>query len=557
MTSALAVSDLTFKNLLDELDLNPVWEKWRGYFFAVSIVCTLIPFYLTISGLNVHCVPQYDPQANDSASEKLSVSQTAYIDTVCALSEELIIPRYCGAFMLLMVVVLLLMSSYWLHSKDVADAFRTFNEAREKLDSLVLTREDMNKLCSNVLAASSEEHLEELKIIKSACILLSLLRRSNHVFVAYCTRSLLLFCSLCGCLAVSICFLKKLFRQSTKRFSCDLRHDRPILHFDNDLNYNFTCAANEAATLASLVAAFAGSLAIQTILLVHGMWTLFRFVKQYKVDPTVHITGKHKITKLNDAVSLMICFECSARPLKSGVLKASFQQIFIAQSNFILTTNLNKLFKDGSFDAVKNYVSIFGPIPETIGYIDDFLSKRIPYPDSDNSQEREPLVSTELDNQFTMKCIEFIKVSQCDVNDNRVISFVDTLRNCEHWELLVNLLENSHATKGTGDVWGNFDDLLSKKSKFGSKEYILCYAFMREHYDDRSVKFLAAKRLCKERKIIDLEKVMGCDARNEMINSIRRLYSSTTDIPDICREMKWEDEQEEFSTERVNQNRSE
>lgn len=164
--SVLAASNIMPANLPSELNLNPVWEEWRSYFLAGSFVCSLLPFYLTLNGVDLHCLPSYSNISENissnctySANRILSISQTDYVNSQCAADEKLWLQRYASAIMLGITSWIQVVSWVWLNFKNVIDGIKTFSQRGEKLLRLVLSLEEIEALCTKRLPAEDSNNV--------------------------------------------------------------------------------------------------------------------------------------------------------------------------------------------------------------------------------------------------------------------------------------------------------------------------------------------------------------------------------------------------------------
>lgn len=553
MASVLAVSDLVFKNLLAELDLNPVWEKWRGYFFAASVVCTLIPFYLTINGLSVNCVPEHTG-LNDSSSVTLSVSQTLYINAVCSSNDDLLLMRYCGAAMLLMVIVILFVSSYWLHFRHVADGFRTFNEARKKVHDLVLSRDEMKSLCSNVLHPVLEKN-EAYGMIKETALLLSFHRKNDDVFNSYVRRCRCLFVTISFCIIISIIFSIFFWLNRNMSFTCRINGSNTIPDLGKGGVSSYICATNEATALCLFVTAYALTLILQCITILVGFSIRKIFMRKCSTIHEQTPQGNERkqtdsrpkhFTEWYKTLSLMILFEDSAHPFKSGALKDVVQHLYAAKLAFIDEINLLQTIDIGDFSHVKIYSQIFGQLPEMITCIrEHFIS----------------LPSKDVDDRTLENYIQAMKAARYSIEHVATRKFIELLSNGKYWELLINLLENSDLKENTtnaSEVVKLLPDPTSEHpSSVGeSRHSILFYAFQSKHSSSGPVKFAAAKLLRKDKQLSDLSVTTETSAKGAkpittskvtLREHIRSTYKSKAH--EIIHEMGWGCDEDDDETE--------
>lgn len=304
MPSFADVGTYIISNLLDEVGMNPTWEKYRKYVYAICVVISLYPLYL-VMGLSVACQPEY---LNGTNIETRFSYQ--YIQVYCRNDVDLVPMRYAGCFLQLANIVILVASFWWLHVPKVIDAIRTFAEIRTNILEMKLPIENLKAL---ILAPNTDtdDDSENKRKLRDSCRLVPFVSNISEVYDMYFRRNVILLFVLLTCtfgfliLAISI-------GKTGNTFQCDC-HTQECLG-------TYKCAVDSRIAVIVFTGTFSLGMLSQAATVAYGVWHTTRGLTEIAID------------KEHRSIKLMLQLCRNSHPFYSGLLDEFIQ--YILSNNF-------------------------------------------------------------------------------------------------------------------------------------------------------------------------------------------------------------------------------
>lgn len=291
MTSVAAVGSFITDNLLDDVEMNPTWEKFRKYIYAVCVVISLYPLYLVL-GLTVACQPV---GLNDTILE--TRSRLNYIDLYCRSDYDLVPIRYAGCFLQIANILILVASFWWLHVPKVIDAVRTFAEIRSNILELKMPIDNLKVLICTPKKQSDVDFADRQKL-RESCRLLQFVSKSEVCYV-YGLRNVLLLRFLLLCSAGFVVLVYHIIADIGRTVTCECRIE--------DCLGTYRCVVDSLVSTIVFTLVYVTGLLLQAVMVGYGMLQI--------KSPIQNVNKEYRHIKL----MLHLCR--NSQPLYSGLLE--------------------------------------------------------------------------------------------------------------------------------------------------------------------------------------------------------------------------------------------